>query len=204
MQSATIRCLILIGVLATGAWLSAAIGEARVVPAARWPAESALYAVPGWTAGPAAVETIHGATLVQRHYLRPDGTTATLAVTTSPEAKRIYKAGAEVPFLGGGYTVDQAPPSIAPPAPGRGALIASREREAWLVLYTFGERRGLLGNGVLGWGMVALDATLGRPNDYYRASLMAPLTALDSLAAREVVALADTLFPRLATWYAGT
>ena len=35
---------------------------------------------------------------------------------------------------------------------------------------------GLLGNGVLGWSFVGLDAVLGRGNDYYLATLVVPAT----------------------------
>jgi hypothetical protein len=108
-----------------------------------------------------------------------------------------------VPFLGSGYTVQPAPPGLVPPGPGRSALIARRGEETWLVLSTFGERRGRLGNGVLGWGLVALDSTLGIPNDYYRASVMAPVSGLAAEDVVPVVALADILFERLAGWYAG-
>jgi hypothetical protein len=205
MPAATVRCLILAAVLAVGNLLLLGIGQTRVVREARWPGVEAqqLYGVAGWTPQAPEVEPVHGTVLLQREYTRPEGAPALLVLTTTPEAKRIYKAGAEVPFLGSGYTVHPAPPGLVRPQAGRSALIARRGEESWLVLATFGERRGRLGNGVLGWGLVAVDSTLGIPNDYYRASVMAPLTGLAPEDVAPVVALADTLFERLAGWYSG-
>ena len=71
--------------------------------------------------------------------------------------------------LAEGYTVSPAPPNLVPPAPGRGALLAYRAQERWLVLYAYGERRGLLGNGAAAWGRTLLDALVGHPNDYFLA-----------------------------------
>jgi hypothetical protein len=205
MPATAARCLILAAVLAVGNLLLLGIGQTRVAREARWPGDEAqqLYSVAGWTPQTPEVEPVYGTVLLQREYTRPDGAPALLALTTTPEAKRIYKAGAEVPFLGSGYTVQPAPASLVPPGPGRSALIARRGEEAWLVLATFGERRGRMGNGLLGWGLVALDSTLGIPNDYYRASVMAPLTNLDRREAEPIVELAETLFRSLEGWYAG-
>jgi hypothetical protein len=49
--------------------------------------------------------------------------------------------------------------------------------------------------------LVGLDAMLGRPGDYFRASLFVPLERLDFSTVHEAVTLADTLFLRLAAWY---
>jgi hypothetical protein len=205
MPATTARCLILAAFLALGNLLLLGIGQTRVARDARWPGAEAqqLYAVSGWTPQAPEVQPVYGTALLQREYTRPDGAPALLVLTTTPEAKRVYKAGAEVPFLGNGYSVQPAPPGLVPPGPGRSALIARRGEETWLVLSTFGERRGRLGNGVLGWGLVALDSTLGIPNDYYRASVMAPVSGLAAEDAAPVVTLADILFERLAGWYAG-
>ena len=204
MQSTQFRCLILIGVLAVGGWLLTLIDGTRVADAApRWPTDDGLYAVGDWITGPPVIEPRYGTQLVSRRYQRADGTQALLALWASPEAKRIYRAGPEVPFLGSGHAVDPAPPSLVPPAPGREAMtVRGDNNEAWLLLHTYGERRGLLGNGAFGWSMVALDATLGRPNDYYKAFVLAPLRSSAASDVQEVVLLADTLFGRLASWYA--
>jgi hypothetical protein len=201
MSSFHYRCVVLIAVLAAAGGLLLAIEATRTTAAPRAPDDTRLFAVEQWTAGPAKTEMAHGVQFVERGYRR-DGLSASLAIATSSEAKRIYRAGAEVPFLGSGYTVNPAPPSLVPPAPGRSAMILHREQEAWLLLSTYGERRGLLGSGPLAWGMVAVDALLGRPNDYYLLRLLAPLDRLDGDRVADVVALADTLFPRLAAWYA--
>ena len=71
-----------------------------------------------------------------------------------------------------------------------------------MLLYTFGERRGLLGNGWLGWAMYGLDTLVGRSNDYYLLRIIAPLTGRDAARdAQQAVQLADTVFPRVAAWY---
>lgn len=202
MQVTQFRCLILIGLFAASALLLAGIDGPRPGTEARWPSEAATYTVDGWTASSTRVDTAHGVTFATTIVRRADGLIAEVALATSPEAKRIYRAGAEVPFLGNGYTVDPAPPSLVPPAPERGALLVRRGNDLRLLLHTYGERRGLLGHGPLAWGAVALDAVAGRPNDYYRIAVLAPLGGLDPRAAREVTSLADALFPRLATWYA--
>jgi hypothetical protein len=201
MQSTALRSLILIGVLAIGNWLLAASSSSRVQGTARWPSDDATFAASGWLVSPAAVETANGAHFVRREYTRADGTAAELVLITSPEAKSIYKAGAEVPFLGSGYTVQQAPASIVPPAPGRTAQIARRGADQWLVLSAIGERRGFVGNGLSGWGLVAFDTLAGRRNDYFKVHILMPLEERDAASGHEAAALADTLFPRLASWY---
>ncbi len=47
-----------------------------------------------------------------------------------------------------------------------------------------------------------LDKLLGHPNDYYYLSVVVRLDGLESAQAAEAVALADTIFPRVAGWYA--
>lgn len=195
------RSLVLLGPLLVALALLLALGEPRAAAAPRWPTDDGLYQVPGWAVGPAAVESAWGTDHVTRTYQRASGPPATFALSTTPVAKSLYKSDADVPFLGSGFSVDAAPPSVVQPAPGRGAVIAYRGGEAWLMLYAFGERRGLLGNGAVGWGMAALDGLLARPNDYYLLRLLVPLAGMDAAPPTEAVALADTLFPRVAAWY---
>jgi hypothetical protein len=169
---------------------------------ARWPSENALYAVPGWAVGPASVDFVAPAThVVTRRYARSGGPSTLVVLKTASEAKHIYRTGAEVGFLGGGYTVEPAPASLVPAATGRSALIARRENERWLVVYGYGERRGLLGNGAPAWGLALLDGTLGHPNDYYLLSVMVRLDE-DEAKAAAATDLANVLFPRVAGWYA--
>lgn len=201
MRGTSLRCLILTAILTVGALSLIPIQRPRAAPPARWPSEDALYAVEGWAAGPLALEAERGGS-VSRAYARPDGMTATLVIMSSPEAKHVYRAGAEIPFLGGGQATEPAPPSLVPPAPGRTALLVGGADARSLAVYAVGERRGLLGNGALGWGLFALDATLGRPNDYFKLYLLAPLRRPDASDARLAAALADVLFPRVAAWYA--
>jgi hypothetical protein len=67
-------------------------------------------------------------------------------------------------------------------------------------MYAYGERRGLLGNGVRAWTSALLDGIVGRPNDYYKMTLVA--RAEDIEAGHELAGLASALFPRIADWYA--
>ncbi len=210
MQAAAFRSLILITLFAAGNWLLVASGTgAQALRPARWPAEDTVYAVDGWTAGPLAVTSVNGISLVTRSYQHVQGTKATLAIMASPEAKRIYRAGAEVAFLASGYAVEPAPTRLVPapherssePRSSAPALLIRRGDEVALLLYRYGERRGLLGNGARAWGLVAFDAILGYPNDYFRANLLVPLDTLDSPAAAQGEQLAQTLFTRLASWY---
>jgi hypothetical protein len=198
-----LRYTVLIGLLAIGVGLLAVVDEQAPARAPRWPREDALYAVDGWRVTPATVDVPHPGSppFITRRYVRPGVRPAQLTFSTSPDAKSVYRAGGDVPFLGTGYVVEPAPATLVPPASGRTAIIIRRESEVGLVLYAYGERRGLLGNGPLAWGFVGLDAVLGRPNDYVKMSLIAPLDGLDSPAVQAAVSLADTVFPRLAAWY---
>ena len=201
MQGTGFRCFILIVIVAVGNLLLATVSGSRVEREARWPIDPMVYAVDSWSARPLTVQYVNGAPYISRFYERPDQSIATLILVTNTQAKGIYRAGGDVPFLGNGYAVEPAPPSLVPRGPGREALIVRSGNEVGLVLYTYGERRGLLGNGLLGWGMVAFDASLGRPNDYFKAYILAPLRDSGPEEARAVASLADTLFPRLASWY---
>jgi hypothetical protein len=202
MQSTQSRYLILTALLLASAWVLAGFDRPREAGVARWPIEDDTYAVPGWTMGALSSELVHGVKIITRTYRRPDGTTATLAISTSPDAKRIYRVGAEVPFLGSGYTVDPAPPSLVTPTGGRRALVVRREAEHGLLVFTYGERRGLLGNGGQGWSAVVVDAVLGQHNNYYLARVLSPLDQHNAAGVAGTVALADALFQRLASWYA--
>jgi hypothetical protein len=202
MQNTQFRYLILTVLLAAGALVMAGFDRPREAGVSRWPIEDATYAVAGWAMGALSVDTVHGVTIITRTYRHPDGRTATLAISTSPEAKRIYRVGAEVPFLGSGYTVDPAPPSLVTPTDGRGALLVRREAEHGLLIFGYGERRGIVGNGGMGWSAVVVDAVLGRRNDYYLARVLSTLDPNGAASVSETVGLADTLLQRLAAWYA--
>jgi hypothetical protein len=206
MQGTYIRCLALIAVLAPAVWLQAAFGDSAPSGPARWPTTDEVYAVGNWEPGPLVVDTAHGTSFVSREYRQSSGLRATLALATATNAKWIYRAGADAPFLGSGYAVGPAPQDVVPARPGRGAFIARREGETWLVLHALGERRGLVGDGLHGWAMVAIDAIARHPNDYFKAHVVVPLDPSGGASApsvHEAVALADTMFSRIATWYAG-
>jgi hypothetical protein len=193
-------------------WLALVFGIAAVLlvvidrqpdsNAARWPTQPDMFAVDGWAAGPETVEALNGNHYISRSY-RSQSARASLSITTAPEAKSVYRAGAAVPWLGNGYTAEQASTSLVPPSNARQALIVRREGELGLLVFAYGERRGLVGSGLPGWALVIVDAVLGRQNDYYLLRLYAPLSQLDASATQPVAELADTLFPRLAGFYGG-
>jgi hypothetical protein len=194
--------IVLMVLFGATAWLLANLVPTTDGPP-RWPADGELYAADGWTVSPASVDDSRpGMTIISHAYARAAGTRATLVVSTSPMAKAIYRAGAAVPFLGNGYTVEPAPGTLVAVAGNREAFIARRLNETWLQVSIYGERRGQFGSGALAWTLSTLDALLGRPNDYYLARIVVPFDGNDLTAARQAVALADTIFPRLATYYA--
>ncbi len=184
--------VVLMALFALTAMVLASVGPA-VEGAPRWPADSGLYAVDGWSVSPASVDASRpGLTLVTHTYSRPDGARATLVVASSPIAKAVYRAGAAVPFLGNGYTVETLPT----PGP-REALIARRTGETWAQVAVYGEQRGQLGSGAIAWTLSTIDSILGRGNDYYLARIVLPNDNV-----QDAVTLADTLFPRLEAFYA--
>jgi hypothetical protein len=85
---------------------------------------------------------------------------------------------------------------------GIGTLVADRGAERWLVMYAYGEDRGLLGNGPLPWALAVTDGILARSNDYYKLYLTASGDDLGEDRGRKVFDLAHTVFPRIAAWYA--
>jgi hypothetical protein len=194
------RALWLALAFGVAAALLVAINRQPEVADARWPAQQTTFSVDGWAVGPETVEAQNGNHYVSRLFRSPDAR-ASLSITTSPEAKRVYRAGADLPFLGNGYTVDPAPPSLVAPSDAYTAAIVRREGELGLLLYAYGERRGLTGNGIPGWALVTSDGVLGRPNDYYLLRLYTPLTELDASETRPVAELAGELFPQIAAWY---
>lgn len=158
---------------------------------------AALLAVDGWQAGDASVNLANGNAYLVRSYER-GGAPLTFELTTGPTGKNIYRAPAEVPYLGNGYTVEAAPASVTDRlAPGESAFVARSGARAWLEVHAYGERRGVIGNLVAGWALVAFDLVLGRSNDYYLERVVAPLDGDPGSA----VDLAHSLFPRVSAWY---
>jgi hypothetical protein len=201
MQATSRRALVLAAVFAVGLAVYWGGNGAEQSLANRWPTEESVYGVDGWVVGDPSVSQAHGVSYVSRTYTRADRQTAVLSVATSSSAKAIYRAGAEVPFLGSGYAVDAPPPDAIPSAPGRSALVVRHGNQAGAVLYVYGERRGALGNGPLAWALVGVDAVLGRSNDYYLATVLVPYDSGSRMVRADFVALADAVLPRLAAWY---
>ena len=202
----TARSLVLLGLLLVGCIGMRFSGDRQLSPA-RWPSDDAVYQTAGWLVAPATVDTIQTdeetEAIVQRTYRRIDGDqTGNLVVWThpQPQAKTQFRKGPDRDLLGDGYTVEAAPPGLIAPIQGGGSFIARRGGDAWLALYTFGERRGRLGDSPLAWGLAELDAVLDRPNDYFLARLLFPLD-LDPVALQSATGLAEVLFARLGDWY---
>jgi hypothetical protein len=200
------RALILLALLAASTWMLTVMRPGLQTEAdPHWPNDELLYTVPGWQVEPPSVEATNGNVYVTRIYRRPDGLTTTFVITTSSTAKRIYRAGPEVPLLGSGYSVTDVAGQLVPVSSQATALLARSNDQNWLQLSAYGEQRGLLGNGVLPWALVIADAILGRPNEYYMLRLLLPLDPSDPVAeqhADQAAQLAKTLFERVARWYA--
>jgi hypothetical protein len=193
--------LILIALFVTASAVLANAGVPTNAPP-RWAADGDFYAVDGWSVQRGDVDTSRpGQAIVAHAYTHPDGTRASLVVSTSPSAKAIYRAGAAVPYLGTGYSVELAPSSLIPTPGSREAFLAQRGSERWLHFSTYGERRGQFGSGAAAWGLTIFDSLLGRPNDYYLARVIVSLDDTNILRTRVVADLADVLFARLAAFY---
>src|SRR5262249_22614934 len=143
----TSRALVLAAVFALGAVLLFNVNAPHVEAAPRYPADE--LALDGWRTAEARIDGRPGVAFVTRDYQRVwDGARGTLTLTTSAQAKLVYRAGADVPLLGNGYTVETRSPST---------LIARRGNDAWVQIATFGERRGAFGNGLSAWSLAVFD-----------------------------------------------
>jgi hypothetical protein len=202
VQNTEYRSLISVVMLVAGSWV-AAVWPPTQTAEARWPIQYPVYAAPGWAVGAPKAHSVPRKTIVERTYLHSDGTVANVTISTSTEATRIYGPGVDTGLLGDGFGMTPAPIDLVPPVAGREGALAQRHDGKWLMVYAFGERRGLLGNGPRAWGAAASDLVLGRPNDYYMVQIVTKLDRLDGPATRRIVALADTILPRIAGWYAG-
>ncbi len=121
MQTPNLRYAILIGVLLVGGALYAAMGQPRGLGTPRWPRDDSLYQVDGWSVSPQ--QDAPGG-FQDRTFRSASGSTATLSIFSN-QAPKLYEAGAEVPFLGNGYSVEPAPQVAAESlANGTHALVA--------------------------------------------------------------------------------
>lgn len=200
------RALILLACLLVAGVASLAV-TARAARPAHWPTDATVFALDDWRLGPLDVQTGDGdkytGALLRRVYWDDAGRHLTLDVWSNPvpQAKMLFRKGPDRDFLGAGYLTEPVGPELAPARPDGGALIARRGPDAWFLVYSYGEKRGLLGNGVRAWIFAEWDALLDAPNDYFMARVMAPYRG-DKATVRSVLTAADTLFPRLAAWYA--
>jgi hypothetical protein len=201
-RAGKLRYYLAAAVLLVGAALNATLGEPRDLGTPRWPASDAVYAAQGWSVSPAKLDQTSDTQFVTRVYRAATGQSATLTIVTKRTPK-LYVAGADVPFQGSGYTISPAPRDLVPASTnGVEAMVAARGAEQWLVIYTYGERRGLLGNGPLAWALGIWDGLLGQPNDYYKLYLSARTDKLDAALGRSLSGLAGVVFPQIAAWYA--
>jgi hypothetical protein len=203
MQDINSRFVLLIALFAISV-LALGIVEPSTVPAApRWPDQESLYQVEGWQTTAPTVELVNGVEYVTRDYHNLTGQRATLTISTSPVAKRVYRAGPDVPFLGNGYVVEPAPHIVAASGAGGRALVARKGDQSWLQIHVYGERRGQLGTGVLAWALSVVDNMAAQLNDYYLLRIVVPFNNGDEREAQAAESLAGTLFPRVGAWYAG-
>jgi hypothetical protein len=199
MPNAASRYLILAALLSVGA-LAFSVVRPPATASAHWPDDDAVFMADGWIASQQTVERYNGTQYVSRHYVSPTQE-ARFVISTSTSPKGLYRAGPEIPFLGSGYTVEPAAQSLLPDgAPA--AYVVRGDGASYLLYYAYGERRGLLGNGAVGWAAVVADAILGNSNDYYLMSVLAPVDPDDAHTAADTAKLAGALFPRVAAWYA--
>lgn len=203
MQTAQFRFAVLSLVFAVGIGLYATVAQSVQSHPPRWPSEDALVGAAGWTAGPpTAPEATSSYPVLSRTYTRTDGTSpATLTIMTGSDPK-IYRAGADVPFLGSGFETQALPAGLVTPSATWQGLSARRGSEQWLLLYAYGEGRGLIGNGLVGWAMAIGDGLLSQSNDYYKLFLARQVDDLNSTSIGQTAQLADALFPRVAATYA--
>jgi hypothetical protein len=203
MQNIHLRFFVLIALFVSSV-LAFGIVEPSNLPAApRWPDQDSLYQVEGWQTTAPKVELANGTEYVTRDYDSLTGQRATLTISTSPVAKRVYRAGAEVPFLGNGYVVEPAPHTLASTGAAGGALVARKGDQSWLQIHVYGERRGQFGTGALAWALSVVDTMAGYPNDYYLLRIVVPFNDGDERELEAAESLAGTLFPRVGAWYAG-
>jgi hypothetical protein len=205
MQTANARYAVVAALLLAGALVYGAAAETHGASGARWPSDDGVYMSAPWSMGPLAIEqSANNTAIVTREYRDTNDDQATLAIVTS-QAPKVYGPGAEVPFLGSGFTIEPAP--LLVPLAGQaqiGALTAVRGQEQWLVIYAYGERCGLLGNGPRAWMQAALDGLRGSPNTYYKLYLLTRLDRSDPATNNAAAQLAATVFPDVAAWYAAT
>jgi hypothetical protein len=205
MQIANARYLVLTLALLVGAGLYVGIDNQRPSGVLRWPSTDSLYSVDSWSASPEQLTpTSNNTQQVTRVFTNATGQSAVLTIFTQ-HVPKLYGAGAEVPFLGSGFAVTPTTPEVTDVhQAGIGSLAAERGPERWFVVYAYGERRGLLGNGPWAWTLAMLDSIVGRPNDYYKLYLAMREDRSDPRLERDVAGLAQTLFQRISVWYAAS
>lgn len=203
MSGPVARLLTVAALLAMGnAVLYLGLVGGRQAPTMRWPSDEGVYLVPGWRVSAPNVEQAWGRAYVTRdYYRRANDAQAQLVIVTSSDAKTIYRVGADVALLGSGFSVEPAGPLGAAVEPPYRAMLLDHQGEQALMIYTFGERRGLRSADLQAWGLVAGDALQRRPNDYFLLRLVVPLESDPPGRAADGWSLARAVFPMIADWY---
>jgi hypothetical protein len=203
LRVAPARALTLAAVFFVAAAAAWALQAAPPAQSSRWPTDDSLYAVDGWRVSPPTVEAANGNIYLTRRYQPAEGgTPMTFIVTTSQSVKSVYRAGPDVPYLGSGYENVPLPAGLVRDGDHHQLSQVRRGNEGWLQVYAYGERRGLVGNGPVGWGLAVFDKVLGQPNDYYLMRVLVPVTTVDIDTVQRAIGLSDVLIQRVAGWYA--
>jgi hypothetical protein len=208
MSSSAQRLILLLALLVGGLLAAGGANAERAdSSAARWPTDDSVYTVQEWSAGPLAVLDTQlgdrpGALLSRAYRHDADAVAAQFALWTVPQprARMLFRKGPDRDYLGAGYVTEPAPLDLVPPAAGRDVIVARRGTESVLLVYAYGERRGLLGAGPMAWLLAELDAILDARNDYFLARVAVRFDD-DPRIAQAATSLADALFPRVASWY---
>jgi hypothetical protein len=205
MPTPNARYLLLIVVLTLSVGAAALVGGPSTPHPLRVPDADELRdraLTLGWSAHP-ATRTDHGdgTAQLEQVFRAPDGRTATLTVFTQ-RVPKLYGAGAEVPFLGTGYSILPAPAALALARPELQTLLARRGDANWLVVAGYGEQRGLSTAGPGQWGLALFDSLAGRPNDYFKVYLVARVDPADAMQSQQVTQLATALVDDVTAFYA--
>src|SRR5262249_30273419 len=140
-------------------------------------------------------ESANGNSYITRDYTAANGGRAQFILTTSQNVKTVYRAGADVPFLGSGYQSVPLSAEANAAAHDRNVSLLRRGDSGWLQVYAYGETDGQFGNGAVGWGLAIFNTVVGRTTDYYLARVLVPADDTSDVAAVERASqLADVLF----------
>src|SRR5262249_36918914 len=99
--------LTLVAACATMLLVTTSVPDRETIP--HFATDDASFGVDGWAVGPAELSGRPDLAIVSLQYTSPSGRRFHVAISTSPEVKQIYRAGADVPFRGSGYVIESVP-----------------------------------------------------------------------------------------------